>query len=486
MLGRHAYMLPALQLPFQDLTGFALSTYLLLVGAMTAYIFRHLLFPKTMGATPPLEGSISKRQQGKHPRMAPYASAQHSARTSDSKAAMAYVPFSSEAAGSVDVMVVDCTHPAALTFTHHKGHRNPPLDMVPGSDTSTGLVLNALRASQELDSPAMLSWMDKPKVSVNHFDADALLSLWSYVQRDDALRHEGVLRHTARLGDFREGGFGDGQHAQQCLGWDGLSSEGQALRALKVACWINTVERTRFSAPYEGKDADEKFGFFLGALLPVLEDPEGVRGQWEEEYREVLQGWRLLEEGRSGGSVVRYDDIGLAVLRPPRPLHYYSLFSHAIGCDVVLCQYPGQRYEVECRYTQFVNVYSRPVHARLDLEPLAVFLNEVDGRREAGTRWAVPRFVDTGPLLRLDKDGEKLSKKERYGHPTERPIFVSGIPQRTFQQLVASYIQHGLKGCSPKVGGWGWDELHQVNDSIDWDAWRDVAAERLADQEQLG
>ncbi len=43
------------------------------------------------------------------------------------------------------------------------------------------------------------------------------------------------------------------------------------------------------AAPYEGKDADEKFAFFLQAFLPALRDPEPFRAEWEREYEEVLQ-----------------------------------------------------------------------------------------------------------------------------------------------------------------------------------------------------
>jgi hypothetical protein len=32
-----------------------------------------------------------------------------------------------------------------------------------------------------------------------------------------------------------------------------------ALTALKLVCWLNTLEKRLFSAPYEGKDCDEKF-----------------------------------------------------------------------------------------------------------------------------------------------------------------------------------------------------------------------------------
>ena len=52
-----------------------------------------------------------------------------------------YIPFNPDK--SEDCLFVDCTHPSALTFTHHKGHRNPP--DVPPSDTSTGQCPDASR-----------------------------------------------------------------------------------------------------------------------------------------------------------------------------------------------------------------------------------------------------------------------------------------------------------------------------------------------------
>lgn len=78
-----------------------------------------------------------------------------------------------------------------------------------------------------------------------------------------------------------------------------------------------------------------------------------------------------LASVRDRGSVEQFPDIGLTVVRAPQALHYYSLFSHTVGSDAVLSVYPGNRYEVECKYTQFVMFSSRPVRARLDLQPLA-------------------------------------------------------------------------------------------------------------------
>ncbi len=41
-------------------------------------------------------------------------------------------------------------------------------------------------------------------------------------------------------------------------------------------CWLNSVERNRFSAPYEAKDCDAKFAFFLPRFAAVLANPETV------------------------------------------------------------------------------------------------------------------------------------------------------------------------------------------------------------------
>ena len=58
-------------------------------------------------------------------------------------------------------------------------------------------------------------------------------------------------------------------------------------------------------------------------------------------------------------------------------------------------------------------MHSRPVWPRLDLGPLAAALNRIDAGREAGTHWGAASLVDTGPLLRLDAGGRKLTKAQR-------------------------------------------------------------------------
>lgn len=80
---------------------------------------------------------------------------------------------------------------------------------------------------------------------------------------------------------------------------------------------------------------------------------------------------RGLDEVRNDGKVTRREDLGVTVVQAPHPLHYYSLFSWSTGTDVVVAMYSGNRYEVECKYTQFVNLHSRRVWPRVSLEALA-------------------------------------------------------------------------------------------------------------------
>jgi hypothetical protein len=74
----------------------------------------------------------------------------------------------------------------------------------------------------------------------------------------------------------------------------------------------------------------------------------------------------------------------------------------------VLTIYSGNRYELECKYSGYVDITSRPVFPRLDLRALKEVLNA----REAavGVRWTCSRFTDSGPILRLDSITDKLTK----------------------------------------------------------------------------
>ena len=79
-----------------------------------------------------------------------------------------------------------------LCFSHHHPHNNHPRY---AADTSTEGVLRYL-ASEDLTPLADFT------VTTHHFDADALLSVWAFLNPQQALEKHELLTRIARCGDF--------------------------------------------------------------------------------------------------------------------------------------------------------------------------------------------------------------------------------------------------------------------------------------------
>ena len=379
-----------------------------------------------------------------------------------SSASPALVPYTSATA---DCLAVDCTHPSVPHLTHHRGSKTPDALR---ADTSGGIVLNAVRASHP--------WVTaRRRVTCNHFDVDGLVAVFAALEPAAALKYEALLREAAHIGDFRE--------------LDLQRPHGAAALSLNV--WVNSVEKATFYRPFRGSEADgamTKYAHFLPRLPGALALAEACaefvsdvapRGcvlleaaaEFEEELRRVISDAASLADA-GPGAVRLTPSLGLAAVDCPRPLHYYALFGPTRGADTVLALYPGQRYELEHKYTGFVDLHSRPTLPRLDLAPLAAALSRAEVARGAvGVAWVANSVVDSGPLMRLESTlGKKASKAERYAHPFERDILASRIPQLDFERTVRSYLSHGLHGVKARTG-WTWSDIHALNAGIDWDAW---------------
>lgn len=100
-----------------------------------------------------------------------------------------------------------------------------------------------------------------------------------------------VLRCAARIGDFREALlpslYSDSAVAPREAIQDGVEFDASTVdQALRLNCWINTQERACFSAPYDEKDGDVKFSFFLERLPAALRDGPPEK-EYMHEYNEV-------------------------------------------------------------------------------------------------------------------------------------------------------------------------------------------------------
>ena len=172
------------------------------------------------------------------------------------------------------------------------------------------------------------------------------------------------------------------------------------------------------------------------------------------------------------------------------------------------------------KYTSMIDLGSRPTLPRVDMTPLATYLNIVEkeeksegertknfeqlsesyhrmtgtemmselgdriipenvGRSEEVTQslhWHCDRITDSGPILRLNSDVNKLSKAARYGHPYERPIYSSSISPSEMKEIVFSFFSYAYSGgtdgrVKPKKDH-EWCDLHEFNKRIDWSLWR--------------
>ncbi|MGI4761571.1 MAG: DUF6687 family protein [Janthinobacterium lividum] len=342
-------------------------------------------------------------------------------------------------------IVVDSTGlGAALTLAHWRGAATP---LALRDDTSAGSCLRALHA------PATPG-LEARAVTANHFDIDGFIGVWALLHPALALAHEALLRLTAALGDFRELDY---QHPL-------------ADHALRLACWLNAEEKACFYEPFgaparrrrEDEASAEKFTWFLPRFAEIILNPEVSRAAWEPEYLRVRQALVRLQppaDDRRGALTQRtdYPAIGLVVIRTPEPVPYYALFGPTAGFDWVLSLYDGQRYELECKYTTWIDLESRPTLPRLPLAPLAIRLNEL----ETGPfRWAADQLTDTGPLLRLA--GRRLTKAERYADPDGRPIYASSLAASVVAAEVVAFLQNGYAGVQPRKY-WTWAEVRAVN-----------------------
>lgn len=336
-----------------------------------------------------------------------------------------FIPFNK--IGSQQVIVVDGLHPHNLCLSHWKGANN--ITSI-AADTSGEIVLNALENS--------LRGIDCNNITATHFDIDGFVGVFALFYPKLALQYKSELIAMARIGDFRE--FRPKNSVDDF--------------ALKLCCWMNKVEREKFYRPFESKDeielCVEKFNYFLSTFSNVLENIKDYRLDWETEYQQVIAG---LEDELS---LEVFSEIGLTVKHYSKPAHYYSLFSNTEGTDIIMSIYPNNRYELELKYTTWIDLASRLCLPRINLTPLVKQLNVLE---TSSYTWNANNITDTGPILRLAS--EKISKADQYDHPFERKIHSSSISPIDFKNYVLTYFKLEFKNISPKKY-WTWSDMKSL------------------------
>jgi hypothetical protein len=349
---------------------------------------------------------------------------------------MEFIPYAEARKLDHDLVIgVDCFLPGRLNLSHWRG-AGPPVELA--EDTSAAIAINAI-AKRAVPETARF-------VTNNHFDVDGFIGIWSLLNPELALEHRHLLKGMALLGDFRE-----------------LSKDvALADQALKLVAWLNSVEKKKFYAPFgkaylEEEACVEKYIFFLSAFEEVLIDPEAFQEDWDEEYQQAIQHLSLLA---SQGSVEFFEDIRLLVVHAPKPLHYYALFGQSAQADMVLTICPGNQYELEYKYTTWVDAYGRNPYPRINFQPL---IDKLNGLETSGEKWTGADVTDTGPILRL---GPSIKDKEiRFDHPFNRRFYSSSIAPELLENTIVSFYRQAYQSTEPKEI-WSWQEIRQVNNGL--------------------
>lgn len=385
-------------------------------------------------------------------------------------------------------IAVDCSHPSIAQLTHHlRDVKTRALMLLSpkGAYSSTDAVLNAILTQNKVFEQASF-------ITTNHFDIDSFLSVWCALNPDLAVLHEELLRIAARIGDFREA--------------IDLTTNPTTDLALRIVCWINTVEQKEFYRPFEeaisamGGEAamEDKLQYFAPRLTALLQDQEGLSARILEllpdywvEYSRVISDCLLLSDTATSSSVMKHTDISLTIIHSQRPLHYYALFSASIDTDIVLSVSDNNcKVEVEQKYTAHVSLGARRVLPKVDMRPLAKHLTVIERAYRADSdefEWHADGPTDSGPLLRLEQkttEQHRLTKAERYAHPYERRIASTAIHISLVESTVVSYFQHAYKGYRyPNHDGskrrededgdsLTWKDINEFNRAIDWKSWQ--------------
>ncbi len=297
---------------------------------------------------------------------------------------MRFVPYR-EVGDQANIVVDGAPLPSTvLTLSHWPVNATPERFK---RETSTETVL-AFLDSREPPAAAAV-------VTNNHFDEDGLFSMFVVINPRAALLHRHLLADAARTGDF--GMFRSRDAARLCFVIEAHADPR-----------LSPLPRRIFA----GSGAQQVAGLYhamLARLPRFLADPARLRRFWETQDRHLDASEALIDSGRV--SIEEEPELDLAIVRiPPElpertvwrylqreqaPVHPFAIHNETRCARLVRMQ--GRCLEFQYRYESWLQIASRRPALRVDLAPLARWLN----RRERNGRWVWEHTLALAPRLRL-------------------------------------------------------------------------------------
>lgn len=308
---------------------------------------------------------------------------------------------------------VDGMTEAGPNLSHWPGNRTPKRFK---ADLSTGICLLFARAS-EAERDGFLG--DAEAVLNDHYDTDGFLSMLAVARPEVALAREELCLAAAATGDYGA--------------WQGR----RAFAVDRIVAHL-AAPRSPLAAQFAGLDGPAKslarYRWLIDHAETVLDDPDSLRGCWQDECDAVLDELARARDGALQRRVLA--DFGLSLLWSEVPLRRITLNSLAGAFRVLHTQQTaeGPRYRFHDRTESWFEVVSFTPLPRRDLRELATRLNELEGSHGGGIGWFADPPDAPIPELWFGRD-----TPQDYGEVT-RELAPSRLPPSTVAAITTTFF----------------------------------------------
>lgn len=300
---------------------------------------------------------------------------------------------------------VDGTVSNSIHFSHWEGNRTPESVK---ADTSTEIALNLVGSPEREQLTEGIEL-----VTNNHFDTDGVLSVWTVLEGERALRLRDKLIAAAEAGDFSEYSSKDGVRASIVIQGSDAAIPGEdagSPLARHLAGGAVTDEARSYELIFPEVER----------VVTRTDDYEFLwRGVWqriETALESFARGESKVEEDQATGlSVVMlapglYGSQGFSPTRHNAPFTAISSHAHGQLFLVALPMMSGWSYRIDYPYYSWAETVVRPPVERRDFRPLVARLNELELERKGGNQttlghWASDRQELTSAVKFLDQTG---------------------------------------------------------------------------------
>jgi len=288
--------------------------------------------------------------------------------------------FYGEAIANAPKLSVDGTVSNSLHFSHWTGNETPSELK---ADTSTEIALNLVSSPNK---SAFTQGIEL--VTNNHFDTDGVLSVWTVLNGERALKYRDLLIDAAEAGDFSEYSSKDGICVSLAIqGNDSAFPNEDSVSPLARSVAKETVT-----------DDARAYELVLPKVEALLENVEAFEPLWRAGWNRLSAGIESFESAKSrvqglgatGVTLVTLaqDLFGETGFDPSKDMVPFTAIARYAKGELFVVAIPssdGWFYRIDYPYYSWAETVVRPRVKRRDLSAVVESLNRRE--RNSGGRW---------------------------------------------------------------------------------------------------